>query len=109
MKTADIPKDGPSDWRREPNEEWNAVLGKLGEELSEGATKCFRAMIQGLMERDPGDGRTNLEHLQDELADIEALVRTARARLPVNGVEIDERSRRKEAYKAPWFDALKEK
>jgi hypothetical protein len=35
MDTKDIPKDGPSDWRREPSERRNAIVGKLGEEAGE--------------------------------------------------------------------------
>ena len=106
MRTADIPRNGPSDWRREPREDLNAVVGKLGEELSECATTCFRSMIQGLNERDPDDGRTNIEHLRDEIADVKALIRTAEIRLSLDQDAIEDRAARKLAYKAPWFDVL---
>ena len=106
MDTKDIPKHGPSDWRREPSERKTAILGKLGEETTELASRCFRAMIQGLDETDPGTKRSNLSHLQDEIADVLATVRLARTFLALDEVDINKRQEAKFAYKFPWIDAL---
>lgn len=77
METKDIPENGPTDWRREPSERRNAVIGKLSEESSELAGRCARAMIQGLDALDPDTGRSNLAHLQDEIADVQAMTQLA--------------------------------
>jgi len=106
MDTKDIPKDGPSDWRREPSERRNAVIGKLGEECSELAGRCLRSMIQGLDEKDPDTGRTNLDHLQDEVADVLAQIDLAKEFLALKEVQIDDRRWRKHRYKLPWIVAL---
>ena len=108
MDTADIPTHGPSDWRREPSERRNAILGKLGEEAAELATRCLRAMIQGLDECDPGTGRTNLAHLQDEIADVAAQMQMAGEFLDLDATAITDRERRKYTYKLPWIKGLPE-
>lgn len=106
MDTKDIPENGPSDWRREPSERINAVVGKLGEETSECAARCFRIVIQGLHSIDPDSGRSNLEHLSDEIADVEALISLAKQFLPLSNEAIHDRRVRKRAYKLPWIEAL---
>jgi hypothetical protein len=63
-------------------------------------------MIQGLDERDPDDGRTNLRHLEDEIADVEAQIRMAKHFLGLELSAIDDRRHRKYAYKLPWIRAL---
>ena len=106
MDTKDIPLNGPSDWRREPSERRNALLGKLAEEANELAGRCARAMIQGLDELDPDTGRTNRAHLQDEFADVQAIMELADEFLVFSRSQVAERRSRKYAYKRPWFVAL---
>lgn len=106
MDTKDIPLNGPSDWRREASERRNAVLGKLAEEANELAGRCVRSMIQGLDEVDPGTGRTNLAHLEDEMADVYTMLQMANNFLPVNPWTITVRRQLKYNYKLPWILAL---
>lgn len=106
MDTKDIPLSGPSDWRREPSERRNAVLGKLAEEANELAARCARAMIQGIDELDPGSGRTNLAHLQDEAADVYAMLQLAGGFLHFDPRTISTRRQLKYDYKLPWIQAL---
>lgn len=106
METKDIPTSGPSDWRREPDERVNFVVGKLGEEAGELVTRCCRVMIQGLHAIDPDTGKPNLHHLADEIADVEALIALAKWFLPVDILSIHHRGARKYAYKLPWIEAL---
>jgi hypothetical protein len=106
MRTEDIPADGPSDWRREPSERRNALLGKLAEECNELAGRLVRAMIQGLDELDPDDGRPNLMHIQDEFADVTALMELFELYIELDQAEIMARWGKKLRYKRPWFEAL---
>lgn len=106
MDTKDIPSSGPSDWRREPSERRNALLGKLAEEASELATRCSRAMIQGLNELDPDSGRSNLDHLQDEIADVRAISQLAVEFLALDSALMRDRQYLKYHYKLPWIEAL---
>lgn len=106
MKTEDIPKSGPSDWRREPSERRNAILGKMAEEADELAARCVRAMIQGLDELDPDTGRSNLLHLQDEIADVCAQFHLAHDFLDLDDDAILDREARKFDFKLPWILAL---
>lgn len=109
MRTEDIPRTGPSDWRREPDAAVNAILGKLGEEAGELATRCCRAMIQGLVAIDPGDGRMNLSHLEDEIADVRAVIALLDEEIGLNNAKIAARQRVKEDYKRPWIEAQRKK
>lgn len=106
MDTKDIPQNGPSDWRREPSERVTAVVGKLGEEASELASRCCRVLIQGLRSIDPDSKRSNLEHLTDEIADVEALIDLAKEHLLLSCEDISDRRDRKRRYKKPWVEAL---
>lgn len=106
MDTKDIPISGPSDWRREPSERRNAILGKMAEEASELANRCARSMIQGLDERDPGTGRTNLAHLEDEVADVLATISLANEFLSLDRDLMSDRAERKYRYKLPWIKVL---
>lgn len=111
MDTADIPIDGPSDWRREPREAVSAALLKLGEEASELATRCCRAAMQGANETDPDSGRSNLDHIRDEIADVCALIALVGEFVPgadIEGEEVLTRIERKIAFKRPWLEALRQ-
>lgn len=107
MDTADIPLKGPSDWRAEPNPASLAVVGKLGEEAAELASRCCRAVIQGVDALDPDSGRTNKDHLQDEIADVLALIKLARDQLRLDWPTINRRMDAKVYFKRPWIEALR--
>lgn len=106
MDTNDIPTAHLEDWRREPSERANALLGKLCEEAGELASRCARAMIQGLEEIDPGSRRTNREELEDEIADVAALSALAMELLHLDGESIASRARKKVQLKRPWIENL---
>lgn len=109
MNTDDIPTAPVAEWQPMQEQFALAVLGKLGEEAAELATACFRCIIQGLDEAEPKTGKINREWLQEELADVSALVHFAVDLLTLDKAAISERAKRKVAYKAPWFDSLRGK
>ena len=106
MDTKDIPTEPVSHWRREPSEQLNAAIGKLGEEAAELASRCCRCMIQGVDEFDPGDKRTNLAHLEDEMADVYAMLKLVERFVSADTEAIAIRRDRKYVYKLPWLKAL---
>lgn len=106
MDTKDIPKDGPSDWRREPSERLNALILKLGEESGELSVRCIRAAMQGIREIDPDSKRTNLAHIEDEIADVCAQLQLFGEFIEVNSTAITDREKRKYRFKLPWIKAL---
>jgi NTP pyrophosphatase (non-canonical NTP hydrolase) len=106
VKTSDIPSRAPSDWRAEADPATLAVVGKLGEEAAELASRCCRAVIQGVGGVDPDDGRPNHLHLQDEIADVFALIELTIEYLGLDRAEIAFREKAKRRYKTPWIKAL---
>lgn len=62
-----------------------AILGKMGEESGELATRCCRCIVQGLDELDPDTGRTNRAELAREMADVMACIEIVRYDLPSTG------------------------
>ena len=106
MDTHDIPTDGPSDWQPITNKHNLAVLGKLGEEAAELGSALFRCTIQGLDEAEPITGKVNRRWLEEEIADVEAMILIAKRHLFLSEAFIGERRARKMAYKEPWFAAL---
>lgn len=107
METDKIPTDKPSAWEPITDPYQLALLGKLGEELTECATAIFRCIIQGLDEKEPTTGKVNREWLSDELADIGAMMEHIIERLELNRSHLAARSYRKFQYKTPWFDWLR--
>lgn len=108
MRTDDIPKVA-SHWMPETNAETQGLLGKLGEECCELGARLFRASIQGFYAPDPGDGRSNADHIWDEIADVEAMIAHLRNRRAYASDEAAMfiRKDRKFEFKLPWFDWLK--
>ncbi len=109
MKTEDIPTEPASEWMPEADLEVVAIVGKLAEECCELAGICTRIVIQGLHELEPRTGMPNIQALEQEIADVEAMIAHARQRLPVVQSLITDRANRKFNYKLPWFDFLKGK
>lgn len=107
METNDIPTDvSPSDWQPITNKHDLAVLGKLGEEVGELVSAIFRCIIQGLDESEPVTHKVNRKWLEDEIADVEAMLRQTKSRFDLHFQEIERRTIRKFAYKDVWFEAL---
>lgn len=93
----------PSLWRQEPDEVALLLLGKLAEEASELASRASRCMIQGIHEMDPDSERGNLFELQDEVADVLALINLTVERLTLDMNHIVARAQTKAEHKAEWL------
>lgn len=72
-----------SPWMPERNPLTVAMIGKLGEEASELAQRCFRILIQGLEERDPDSKRLNSEELAREMSDVAACMHVVHEKLKI--------------------------
>lgn len=107
METSAIPINAPSEWQPITKPLDLAVLGKTGEELTECATALFRCIIQGMNEAEPTTKKINRAWLQDEVADVMALLTHLIAHFNLNQEAIQERLDKKYAYKKIWFDALR--
>lgn len=107
METEDIPSQPVSNWVPETDPLVLGVVGKLGEECSELAGICLRIAIQGVGGCDPETGKANMAALQDEIADVEAMIGCAKEWLRLNRSTIIERRLAKIAYKRPWFSFLR--
>ena len=95
-----------SPWMPEQDRIRLAVLGKLAEECNELAARCARAIIQGLDEQDPATGRTNLEEVAREIADVSACISIAENRL---GILVDiERTSNKFTGFRRWHRMIEE-
>lgn len=109
MDTKDIPTTELSDWQPITDKHDLAVIGKLGEEVCELGSALFRSVIQGLDECEPKTHKVNRRWVEEEIADVLALTALAISRLDLDGKAIDERCKRKIAYKLPWFASLQER
>lgn len=109
METRDIPEAEPSLWVPMTNLGDIALIGKFQEELGECIQILARALIQGLEEFDPETGKLNLHALEDEIADVQALIRLAKWRFGLNPTVIGFREEKKFQYKKKWIDQLDEK
>ena len=107
MEDKDIPTTEVSDWQPITNKLDLAILGKLGEELSECATAIFRCIIQGIDEKQPVTGKVNKEWLEDEMADIIAMSEFVFQHFNLDRERMTDRARKKHSYKVPWFASLR--
>ena len=106
MEDADIPERELSDWIPITDKYTLAVLGKAGEEICEGGSAIFRCIIQGINEKEPVTGKVNRHWLEDEIADIRAMLNHVEIRLGLDMERIGQRQKAKFRYKARWFDRL---
>ena len=106
METGDINKSGPQDWIPITDKLQLAVLGKLGEELCEGGSAIFRSIIQGLNSKEPKTSKINRHWIEDEIADIRAMLDHAEHYLDLDTDTINQRQKAKYDFKAPWFAKL---
>lgn len=77
-------------------------IGKLGEEAGELAAAACRAQIQGIDGINPKDGRTNKEHLEDEIADVLANSRLCIEQFGLHAGRIMSRACEKEEQLRNW-------
>lgn len=107
-ETDDIPTAAVSNWQPITDKLQLAVLGKLGEEVNELGARLARAIIQGLDGADPETGKTNREAIEDEIADVLAMVDHVFFYLGLDSKRVNERALRKHLFKSPWFEALRD-
>ena len=100
MEISDIPI---SEWQPITNKHDLAVLGKLGEEASELCSAICRCIIQGMDGLEPTTGKPNRQWLEEEIADVMALVTLAIQEFNLDSAAISERCSRKIAYKFIWI------
>ena len=77
-------------------------MGKLGEELAELTKVCFRIIIQGYSEVDPGNDKPNVVSLEEEIADVVAQCLTTVKTLTLNRDFIDRRVGKKMDQMEEW-------
>jgi hypothetical protein len=83
-----------------------AHLGKLGEEVNELGAAIYRCIIQGVGESEPVTGKPNKEWLEDEIADVLAMIDLATVRFKLDTSRMVERSERKVKMKQEWHAML---
>lgn len=109
MEDDEIPERELQDWQPITNKYELAILGKAGEELNEAGVAIFRCIIQGIDEREPVTSKINKHWLEDEIADVRAMLDHVEYRLNLDQHRIDKRRKKKFLWKARWFDNLKTK
>jgi hypothetical protein len=107
MEDKDIPSTPVSNWQPITRPIDLAVLGKYGEELCEAGASAFRTVIQGIDEVEPVTHKPNRQWLEDEIADVMAMMHFMIIHFALNEFRIHQRKLHKINYKAPWFAALK--
>ena len=95
-----------SPWMPEQDQVRLAAIGKLAEESAELAARAARCIIQGgVDEIDPDTGRTNLDEIEREMADVEAAI--AAVRIEVRARHRPERVANKLSGFMHWFDLIR--
>lgn len=95
-----------SEWQPITSKVEFAILAKFGEELCEAGASVFRCIIQGVDEKEPKTDKVNKEWLEDEIADVLALMGFVRHHFNLDEVRIAARTKLKREYKTPWFASL---
>ena len=85
-----------------------ALLGKLGEECGELTQAVCRCIIQGVDECEPVTGKKNVDALQDEIADVLALIDIVIDNYNLLS-EIDERISMKREHVKQWLRLIEYK
>lgn len=96
----------PDPWQPTTDKLDLAVLGKMGEELSECSTVTNRCIIQGIDEREPETGKLNREWLMEEIADVLATTGAAIAHFGLDDRKIAERVQKKLKHFSDWHTML---
>ena len=107
METEEIPNKVPAHWVPTQSIWIQAVLGKLTEEAGELISAASRCQIQGLEEKHPDTGKLNREWLQDEIADVLALVEIINQNITeLDAEQVQERCQKKFESLSRWLDIL---
>lgn len=106
MEDNEIPEAVPSEWQPTTNKVDLAVLGKFAEELGECVSAVSRCIIQQITEAHPETGKINKEWLEDEIADISALMTHVEQHFHLDLTRIIKRELSKYRFKDKWFKAL---
>lgn len=100
-------KDIPADWIPMRSRAGLAMIGKLVEEMGECLAVAGRIIIQqGFDGIDPETGEVNIDRLQRELADVEAMSTIIIDRLNMDVAAMDRRIDAKYEHKQKWLDYL---
>jgi hypothetical protein len=83
-------------------------LGKFNEELSEAGAAASRCLIQGIDEKEPTTGKVNRDWLEDEIADVIALIELNIGQFMLDMNKIRTRADRKKKYLTRWFAMMDE-
>lgn len=108
MNTEDIPTKPVTMWLPERDPLLLGITGKMGEEASELSQRCHRIAIQGFNEIDPDKHKTNRVLLEEEIADLRAIIAHYDHQVGIDAPTENERYNRKLAYKAPWIQWLRD-
>lgn len=106
MDTKDIGEAPPSNWRPESNELVLAALGKQVEECGELIAALGRCICQGVNERHPVTGKPNKQWVEEEMADVRALLAYNVQLLELDPQSILDRLVKKTRYQKSWFDSF---
>ena len=106
MEDKDIPNFAPSLWIPMTDPGSIALMGKLGEELGELISVKDRCLIQGIDEAEPTTGKVNRVWLEEEIADVLAMIYHTIDRFGLNAIKISARQYNKYEYKKHWLKAL---
>jgi NTP pyrophosphatase (non-canonical NTP hydrolase) len=109
METDDIPTHKYSLWVPMADFADVACLGKLIEEANELAGIAARCIIQGGLDKiEPVTHKPNRRALEDEIADVLALIALTTSRFGLDLEAIEKRRIAKFDYKLPWLRDLDE-
>lgn len=106
MEDDQIPVQAVSEWQPMTDIVGLAVLGKTMEECGELIAAMSRCINQGIDEREPTTGKPNKQWLEDEVADVEAMLAHVKTRFDLDLVRVVRRRDRKYVYKGTWFEKL---
>lgn len=98
----------PNPWIPEDDKVTLAVLGKLGEELNELGAAVSRCVIQGARELHPVTGKSNLQWLEEEIADVIAGCQIATTHFNLSQERIGKRIVMKTEHKLAWHKLIKD-
>lgn len=106
MEDEQIPHTAPSDWQPMQDKGDLAALGKLVEELCECGAAIARCVIQGIDESEPTTAKINRAWLEDEIADVQAMIELNIRRFNLDRDRMAVRRTRKYVFKDTWIKAL---
>ena len=108
MEDQEIPLAEPSNWQPISDPHVIAIFAKLGEEAGELISAKDRCLAQGLSGTEPRTGKLNKEWLEDEIADVLAMIRHTCDRLDLDVERIWLREAKKFTFKEKWLDGLRD-